>query len=599
VGARRRPGRPPVAGRDHRATESAAISSERPSRHTGTIAASWSVDFGPVPPLSDSGIRHRATRGRPGKRTLVASPGASGHLFPVCGGSQLRNDAFVIAAALLVACGTGSREGSGSSAPPAPDGGSPDAGTSGNGPDAGADAGGGGLARFAVAVTATGSGRVTSTPAGIDCGTACTASFAAGTHLSLAATPSAGWHLLGWGGACSGAGACDLSVATDLIVSANFGPDQPLPNPCADIAPPADEAMRQYVLSWEDICLPGVGDGSGTLAFSAAFNQAGSRGASIEFVSSSGRFLQMHSLVAGPNLLQQPDGIAAVSGPGYYGGPPNLIALPRWDHAGNEFAAGARYGDRSHVASAANPDGGVLLAGDFSASYSGPTEHAAAMFTGGSVAFAVVWGPKPLASAGTVFGAGVDLLGRSLVVTDGAAKSGSGSISGQWFDRDGTALTGEFLLIRGFTPGPSTWFEASPLIGSGLVVRRMDSDRGLHSLAMVVVASAATTASAAPDWMVSRRDVQLQPARGRRAYATLPYGAPNVACSQRVEVLAADGTSCGARDYPIAEGTCDTQDLTLAVDGTVIQPLPLSMETELDIHGSHTCTWRWWAGAVQ
>src|SRR5207249_405312 len=100
--------------------------------------------------------------------------------------------------------------------------------------------------------------------------------------------------------------------------------------------------------------------------------------------------------------------------------------------------------------------------------------------------------------------------------------------------------------------GASTWFEASPLIGSGLVVRRMDFDHGLHSLAVVVVASGAPAVSAAPDWMISRRDVQLQLARGRRAYATLPYGAPSVACSQRVEVLAADGTSCGARDYPIA-----------------------------------------------
>jgi hypothetical protein len=62
---------------------------------------------------------------------------------------------------------------------------------------------------------------------------------------------------------------------------------------------------------------------------------------------------------------------------------------------------------------------------------------------------------------------------------------------------------------------------------------------------------------------------------------------------------AADGTSCGAREYPIAAGTRDTGDLTLAMDGTVIQPLPLSMETMLDIHGSHTCAWRWWAGAVR
>jgi len=48
---------------------------------------------------------------------------------------------------------------------------------------------GGGPKRFAVAVAATGSGRIMSTPAGIDCGTVCSASFDAGTHLSLVAAP--------------------------------------------------------------------------------------------------------------------------------------------------------------------------------------------------------------------------------------------------------------------------------------------------------------------------------------------------------------------------------------------------------------------------
>ena len=54
------------------------------------------------------------------------------------------------------------------------------------------------------------------------------------------------------------------------------------------------------------------------------------------------------------------------------------------------------------------------------------------------------------------------------------------------------------------------------------------------------------------------------------------------------------------------EWTCTVADFTGTMkgpmtmpDGTVIQPLPLSMETTLDVHGSHTCTWRWWAGAAR
>ena len=68
----------------------------------------------------------------------------------------------------------------------------------------------------------------------------------------------------------------------------------------------------------------------------------------------------------------------------------------------------------------------------------------------------------------------------------------------------------------------------------------------------------------------------------------LPEGETAIPCTQRLEVVAPDGTSCGSRDYPIAAGTCDTSPLTLAADGTVIQQLPFSMETMTPV-GSHTC----------
>src|SRR5205823_6565098 len=141
----------------------------------------------------------------------------------------------------------------GSSHTPSSSGGSPDAGTPGGGS--------GGPKRFAVAVAATGSGRITSTPGGLDCATSCSASFDAGTHLSLAATPSAGWQFAGWGGACSGTGACDLTVTADVSVSATFSQNPPPPpDACADIAAPSDETMLQYVVSQDNACLPGAGD---------------------------------------------------------------------------------------------------------------------------------------------------------------------------------------------------------------------------------------------------------------------------------------------------------------------------------------------------
>lgn len=38
----------------------------------------------------------------------------------------------------------------------------------------------------------------------------------------------------------------------------------------------------------------------------------------------------------------------------------------------------------------------------------------------------------------------MDLLSRSLVMTDGAPAFGADTVSAQWFDKDGTALTGEY-----------------------------------------------------------------------------------------------------------------------------------------------------------
>ena len=79
----------------------------------------------------------------------------------------------------------------------------------------------------AVALTVTkggtGTGTVTSAPAGINCGTACTASFASGTQIVLTATPTNGSTFAGWGaGPCEGTGTCTLTIAAATTVAANF-----------------------------------------------------------------------------------------------------------------------------------------------------------------------------------------------------------------------------------------------------------------------------------------------------------------------------------------------------------------------------------------
>ncbi len=73
-----------------------------------------------------------------------------------------------------------------------------------------------------VGKAGTGSGTVSSSPIGITCGTTCSASFASGTLVALSATPASGSTFAGWSGACSGTGACSVTLSAAASVSATF-----------------------------------------------------------------------------------------------------------------------------------------------------------------------------------------------------------------------------------------------------------------------------------------------------------------------------------------------------------------------------------------
>lgn len=78
---------------------------------------------------------------------------------------------------------------------------------------------------LSVSKAGTGSGRVRSTPAGVDCLPACDSAqhaFVPGTVVSLTATAEAGSSFAGWSGSCGGTGLCLLTMSAPRSVTATF-----------------------------------------------------------------------------------------------------------------------------------------------------------------------------------------------------------------------------------------------------------------------------------------------------------------------------------------------------------------------------------------
>jgi hypothetical protein len=74
-----------------------------------------------------------------------------------------------------------------------------------------------------LAVSVNGSGRVLSLPPAIDCPGVCTATFAQGSSVTLAASPVGEGEFMEWSGDCMGAMGCFVSMDGEAQVIATFG----------------------------------------------------------------------------------------------------------------------------------------------------------------------------------------------------------------------------------------------------------------------------------------------------------------------------------------------------------------------------------------
>jgi hypothetical protein len=106
-----------------------------------------------------------------------------------------------------------------------------------------------------VAKAGSGTGAVSSAPAGIACGATCAASFATNASVTLSASADTGSLFIGWSGACSGTGSCNVTMDAAKSVTATFE------------SPPrlANISTRMHVLTGDDVMIGGfVIGGSGT-----------------------------------------------------------------------------------------------------------------------------------------------------------------------------------------------------------------------------------------------------------------------------------------------------------------------------------------------
>ena len=87
----------------------------------------------------------------------------------------------------------------------------------------------GAAGQYQLSVSSSAGGKVTSSPSGIDCGSACLAGFNSGTQVVLQAVPEPGYVFSGWGGSCAsfGSGACTLTMTANRSVTASFATVNP------------------------------------------------------------------------------------------------------------------------------------------------------------------------------------------------------------------------------------------------------------------------------------------------------------------------------------------------------------------------------------
>ena len=418
-----------------------------------------------------------------------------------------------------------------------------------------------------VSPAGTGTGKVTSTPAGLDCPSACSGAFTDGQTLTLAQAAGADSHFAGWGGACSGAGACSFKVSAATAVTATFDLNPPPVDECLGLKP--DPAGTPLVFKATapaappafNGCEPGAVDGSGNLALSFSTATAPPTW-SYSFLDKGGAVLGAPAFMGLKTVIGQLAGFEGV----VVQGSPTLYQLG----ANGKVLKTVALTGASRAFN--DPTGGVVV-------YDDGLKDIRAYDSSATLRWHVLLGESGFATLG------VDRAGHVLVLFDGTSRYGAGTLAGVWIDHDGAAKSAVFRAVDGLAA--TTGLDFGTRVGDGLFL----SQGGKWIRAF---ASRATSSQPPPDWLAKRAPGKLRMARNAKAYAFLPLdGAAVPVCSQQLEIVAPTGKSCGTLSFDLSAAACTTGALEVGYDGTVLQLLPLA-----PCGPACSCSWRWYPGLV-
>lgn len=422
-------------------------------------------------------------------------------------------------------------------------------------------------AKRSLTVTVQGHGKVTSLPAGIDCGTVCSAGFDDRAQVQLTAQPDTGWSFAGWGGSCASSTAtCSLTLTSDHAVTAAFTAIKPA-DECDGLMPGALPAPVVASLP-QNSCLDGTSDdGTGNFLLGYTAGSITSFPNYLFFTIQDGKAVQIGDFVPGGDesatyVHSQPSGFTSFELTGLRG----ASELLNYSHEGKRTSVTPVTGgdfppNTPSAAAGVDPSGGMAVVRH---------THSAAGWKGTYQRFdktGVAETPEVTIdnTVREVSNVGVALSGHALVI----GRQPSGAWQGRWLARDGAALTDWFALDGPAEPNRAAalWFLLDGGVAVGFSPYRVN-DQAPGVTWRFAVRDAKAVAEPLPAWLQARASNSYAAVRGGRAYAS--WGPPGQCAAGDVEVLSTAGKSCGCVNAPHGSG------LNIGRDGSLIVANPPS-----------------------